>query len=298
MGSWKIAVFILCLLVPIPVSAAIVPLGESIEIEIPLEEMIVVEDLSLCKTAIKQQDKVYSLQSKKELIELISKSSSTSIPLTMSRDGEQYTLACSAKELERLLPVVIDTVAGVGTLTFLDTTSNTYYALGHPIQEHLTGTIPTGANGHIRLAAVDKIVRSAPQKPGFKVTKPLIPLRVAPVTQNSLYGLLGDASSVAAWFPSRQEIQVSNPRKGKATLRTVTAGDQVEEYDLEITAIDSDKFFVTITDEQLLNLSGGILQGMSGSPIIQNNHLVGALTHMNSVQPTKGAAISIDQMKK
>lgn len=284
----------LVLFVPVAVFAETIPLGESIEIEMPLGEIVVIEDAVLCGTTFKQKDRVQEFTSKQQLVEKVK--DRQSLLLTMSRNNEHYTANCTSNEVEALLRISLDQVAGVGTLTFYDSESNTYYALGHPIQEQVSGLIPTGDKGLIRLAAVDQIVPSKPKHPGFKVTKPLLPLQIAPIASNSVYGLKGDASEFENWFPNKQSIERAEPKLGDASIRTVVAGEAIVDFQIEIVAVEEQKFYILVTDPRVLRAAGGIVQGMSGSPIIQKGKLVGALTHMNSEQPDKGAAIPISVM--
>lgn len=94
------------------------------------------------------------------------------------------------------------------------------------------------------------------------------------------------------------EVEEASPKLGRASFQTSIDGQQIEQFTLTIQSVEKDRFLVEVTDEALVARTGAIVQGMSGSPIFQDGKLVGALTHMNSLVPTRGAAITIDQMRE
>lgn len=285
-------------ILPTQAFAATLPLGQTIEIEMPLEAVVATEDLNFCSAPIRKQDQLDTFTSKKQLIEKLTTSEEKEVTLNVSNSSTSYTLRCDKQQLFDHVASFQDHVAGVGTLTFLDTETNIYYALGHPIEDQSTHVRPSGKNGLIRLAAVDQIVQSKPKQPGYKVTSPVLPLQLASIYSNGLYGIQGDGTTIKEWVEHPLEVEEGAPKLGRASFQTSIDGQQVEQFTLTIQSIEKDRFLVEVTDEALVSRTGGIVQGMSGSPIFQDGKLVGALTHMNSLVPTRGAAIPIDQMRE
>lgn len=285
-------------ILPTHTFAATLPLGQTVEIEMPLEAVVATEDLNICNAPIRKQDQLDSFTSKQQLIEKLKTSEEQEVTLSVSNSSKSYTLRCDKQQLFDHVASFQDHVAGVGTLTFLDTETNIYYALGHPIEDQTTRVRPSGKNGLIRLAAVDQVVQSKPKQPGYKVTSPVLPLQLAAIYSNGLYGIRGDGTTIKNWMEHPIEVEEASPKLGRASFQTSIDGQKIEQFTLTIQSVEKDRFLVEVIDEALVARTGGIVQGMSGSPIFQDGKLVGALTHMNSLEPTRGAAITIDQMRE
>lgn len=280
---------------PISAFAAIVPLGQTIEIELPLHQVVINQPLKACGVSFQEADRINSVTTKNELIANASSKLGT-LTINVSREDEEYTAVCSKADIEKILRISVDHVAGTGTLSFLDTDSNRYYALGHPIIERVSGEQPTGENGLIRFAAVETITKSQRDKPGFKQTIPVLPIQTAVVHRNGIYGLIGPADEISRWFEKSSEVKMSTAKPGPATIYTVLTGTEPQSYTIEIEEVNGQEILFSVTDQRIIEKAGGIIQGMSGSPIIQNQNLVGVITHMNVRQPTKGAAIDVSTM--
>ena len=143
-------------ILPTQAFAATMPLGQTVEIEMPLEAVVATEDLNICNASIGKQDLLDAFTSKQQLIEELTTSNDQEVTLSVSNASRSYTLRCDKQQLFDHVASFQDHVAGVGTLTFLDTETNIYYALGHPIEDQTTHVRPSGKNGLIRLAAVDQ----------------------------------------------------------------------------------------------------------------------------------------------
>lgn len=195
---------------------------------------------------------------------------------------------------------VRDSSAGVGTLTFYDPKTGVLAGLGHPICDVDTGEImpiSTGELVNARIFGVKKSVAGTPGElhGGFEngTLGKLVSNNLAGVYAQATTPFVGDTVEVAL----KQEI-----KEGEAYIYSTVSGAKPERYSILIKQINYKNTSITrnmvieITDERLLSQTGGIVQGMSGSPIIQNGKLVGAVTHVLVNDPTKGYAIFAENM--
>ena len=195
---------------------------------------------------------------------------------------------------------VKDNITGIGTLTFIDPKTNLFGALGHEITEKATGKILEIKDGKIFASTVTGIQPSTNGSPGEKNAHFYADQEKGNISENTSQGIFGTYTEP---IPNKKLYKVANAneiKKGEAKILTVTNGETVEEYSIEILKLtDSQKtknILFEITDQRLLELSNGIVQGMSGSPIIQNDKIIGAVTHVVLNDPTKGYGIFITNM--
>ena len=197
-----------------------------------------------------------------------------------------------------------DSMAGIGTMTFYDPDSGVFAALGHGINDVDTATLMPMESGSIMYASVTDVKKGESGAPGelhgsFDVNRDLGDLYAN--TNLGIYGVLRDGAlsprGEAVEVAAREEVHV-----GGATILSNIAGEQVEEYQVEITHVypaaagDTRNLMVQVTDPRLLETTGGIVQGMSGSPILQDGKLVGAVTHVLVNDPTRGYGILAENM--
>ena len=213
-------------------------------------------------------------------------------------------IQCSTDGTYKLGAWIRDSMAGIGTLTYYDPDTGSFGALGHGINDVDTSLLMPLEHGSLMYAEVTDVTRGTAGTPGelhgqFQVQKDLGPLYAN--TSSGIFGKLtaADLTESARPYPlaTRREIKI-----GKATILSNIAGSSVEEYDVEILRVystddnDTRDMMIRITDPRLLETTGGIVQGMSGSPIIQNGKLVGAVTHVLVNDPTRGYGIFIENM--
>ncbi|MDY4593071.1 MAG: SpoIVB peptidase [Eubacteriales bacterium] len=234
----------------------------------------------------------------KEDVEKALGQSQDEVVLTIRRGNStnRYTVTPvvdSVNGKKRIGLVLQDGILGIGTMTFIDGNSGRYACLGHPIKDSENNDVICGG-GNIYTADVSGVKKGQKGKAGelsgiFDYT--ITP--IGTVTKNNTFGLYGQYQQKV----STGAIQVAHRdsvKAGKAQILTTISGSKPRLYDVEIIKVNkqsqpSDKSMVIrIVDEQLLKVTGGIVQGMSGSPIIQNNMLVGAVTHVFINDPTKG----------
>ena len=196
-----------------------------------------------------------------------------------------------------------DSMAGIGTVTYYDPNSGAFGALGHGINDADTAALMPMETGSIMSATISEVKKGLPGQPGelrgeFDLKEDLGILSAN--TQRGVFGCANDLELPVGAQPmemaGKDEVKV-----GKATILSNVRGSRVEEFDVELVCVDkgstgTKNMLLKVTDPELLELTGGIVQGMSGSPIIQNGKLVGAVTHVMVNDPTKGYGILIENM--
>lgn len=197
---------------------------------------------------------------------------------------------------------VRDSCAGIGTLTFKNPANNSFAGLGHGICDTDTHEIMPLYTGSIVEASIMAIHKGTSGTPGELKGCFLNSESLGTIYTNSDMGIYGSLTETA---PSGESIKVAtkqNVKKGPAKLLTTINGTQPEYYDINIDSVNYNKNIptqnirISVKDNRLLNETGGIVQGMSGSPIIQNGMLVGAITHVLVNNPQKGYAIFAETM--
>ena len=228
-----------------------------------------------------------------------------SINVEYLRDNKKYNTSLDIvyKENEYKTGLYVkDTISGIGTLTFIDPNSKKFGALGHEIATNESKDIVNINDGSIYYSYITGITKSINGDPGEKEAKYDYDNKYGIINENTNKGIFGDYTSNIDTSKLYQVAKPDEIQRGKATIFTVLDGERVEEYEIEIDKInlnDEVKNIVfKITDERLLSMTGGIIQGMSGSPIVQNNKIIGAVTHVIVNDPTTGYGIFITNMLK
>ena len=196
---------------------------------------------------------------------------------------------------------VRDSTAGIGTITYYDKKTGTFAALGHQVNDVDTNELMPLLEGEAVCANVTKIQKASAGTTG-SLSCDFEDKTIGSLLENSSLGLYGSYSFInEKAYPvsvaSKQEVH-----KGRAQILSTIEGDKPELYDIEIIRIslhggrEQKDIVFKVTDKELLKATGGIVQGMSGSPIIQNNKLVGAVTHVIVNNPEKGYAVFAQTM--
>lgn len=246
------------------------------------------------------------LSSSSQLSEIIEGSNGESISLEVMRDERLFntTLTPILSPTDGSYKAGIwirDSSAGVGTLTFIDPKTGCYGALGHPISDCDTlKTLPLGS-GEIVDVTITGFEKGEKGCPGELFGTFVSGLASGSIIRNCDQGVFGimTYSSRKSAIPIAYKSEVTT---GPAKILTTISGNQPQEYDVEIEKLTlssgcrTKNIVIRVTDEKLLSETGGIIQGMSGSPIIQNGRLVGAVTHVFVSDPTRGYGIFIENM--
>lgn len=206
----------------------------------------------------------------------------------------------------RLGAWVRDSTAGVGTLSFYDPDNGHYAALGHAITDGDTGAVLSVSEGQVLRAHVVAVQKGQPGAPGELKGSFLREGEVlGDIRRNSVLGIYGtlNAPATNALYPDGLPIGLrSGVHTGAASILSTVDGEGVQEYAVEITRVNQQSspapksMVIRVTDERLLSRTGGIVQGMSGSPILQDGRIIGAVTHVFVGDPTQGYGLYVDWM--
>lgn len=200
---------------------------------------------------------------------------------------------------------VKEQIAGIGTLSFYDPQTNIYAALGHGIYESQTGTLLEAGKGQLLRTEVKSIREGEVGKPGeIRGIFYGEDAALGNVKKNSQYGVYSDGTDLSLLENAQPVIMATQKQieEGPAVMLTTINGNKVEQFEIMIEKVNRQKsagskgLEITVTDERLLEYCGGIVQGMSGSPIMQNNRLIGVVTHVFVNDPTKGYGIFAEFM--
>ena len=225
--------------------------------------------------------------------------------LRVSRNGGEVTIRVeperNADGVKQIGAWIRDSMAGIGTLTWYDPERGTFGALGHGVTDVDTGLLMPFQDGAILPSTVKAVKKGERGSAGelrgdFDLTRDLGPLYA-----NTDWGVFGTLDAADGIPLTREPLTVGAPVIGEARILSNVAGDEVGEYAVKIARIlpdsrDGRDMELVITDPELLARTGGIVQGMSGSPIVQNGQLVGAVTHVLLQDPTRGYGIAMTNM--
>lgn len=234
---------------------------------------------------------------------LLQENGENAADLQVRRSGDSVTLSVAPSRNDDGLCCigawVRDSMAGIGTMTYYDPATGAFGALGHGITDVDTALLMPFSNGSILPSTVKAVKRGEAGAAGelrgdFDLTRDLGTLSAN--TSSGIFGTMDDP-------PEAQPLPVGAAVSGPAVIRSNVQGDEVKEYAVEIlkvipNAADGRDLVLSVTDPDLLAATGGIVQGMSGSPIIQDGKLVGAVTHVLLNAPDKGYGIQIENMLK
>lgn len=251
------------------------------------------------------------IHNKKELLKALENLDDDEVVLTLRRDEENLDVKIEPVESSpneyKLGIWVRDNVQGLGTITFLNEKSR-FGALGHGIHDADTNVLMNIADGSLYKTSIQSIKKGENGIPGSM--EGIIVYngynRLGTIDKNTDAGIYGTVDKIDDVFEEQIPIETASKEEieiGKATMRCFV-DNQIQEYDIEVTDIDTSEkeinkgLVIQVTDKALLEKTGGIIQGMSGSPIIQNGKLIGAVTHVFVQDSTKGYGIFIENMLK
>jgi len=288
--------------------------GENVGIEIKSKGIMVVGLYEIdgkykaSEAGIKVGDMIVSINSQEvqtidEMAKIISNSNSK-VNIGFIRDNKLINttmeLIKDENNIYKTGLYVKDQIKGIGTLTFIDPNTKIFGALGHEIAEKTTGQILEVKDGKIYNSTVTDINPSRNGNPGeknavFKETT------IGKIAENTNKGIFGTYEEKIPEKKLYKVAKASEIKTGEAKILTVLNEEEIKEYTINILKISDTKektknLLFEITDNTLLEKTGGIIQGMSGSPIIQNDYIIGAVTHVVVDNPTKGYGIFITNM--
>ncbi|MBQ2718709.1 MAG: SpoIVB peptidase [Clostridia bacterium] len=240
-----------------------------------------------------------------ELSRAVAASEGRALSLTVKRGERTQTLSLTpvfsvAAGAYRAGLFVKDQAAGIGTVTFIDPETGAFGGLGHGVYDSETAALLPIERGAVTGVALSGVVAGVPGTPG-ELRGHLTDEKTGTLLSNTDCGVFG---ILAAEAPASEPIPIglsSSVHVGAASIRCTLSDGVCEEYGIEITEIRKDggstkSFCIRVTDARLLERTGGIVQGMSGSPILQDGKLIGAVTHVMISDPTAGYGIFIENM--
>lgn len=313
-----ILMFSLLLIIPINIFAYsdyVVVGGETIGIEVNSSGVLVVgfykinDEYIAKKAGFAVGDIILKVNNNEiedidSMVSFIEKSGNKKVNFLVNRDGKNIEINLELEEDENgVLKTglyVKDKINGIGTLTYIDPETKIFGALGHEIVESTTASKFEIKDGVIYDALVTGIVKSRNGRAGEKN---------ATYNKQNIYGKVSNNESVGIFgqytdnFNEKNKIKVASINEittGDAYIRTVVSGSEVEEFKINIIKFDDNSktknILFEITDDRLLEKTGGIVQGMSGSPIIQDDKIIGAVNYVIVNDTTKGYGIFITTM--
>lgn len=250
------------------------------------------------------------IESSQEVVEILNDIKNKDVKLKILRDKKEIDITVKPVQsiqdnAYRIGVWVRDKTSGIGTMTYYDEDTNTFGALGHGISDMDTKELLTVEDGIIMNAKISDVEHGKKGTPGeikgvFYSTDKIIG-RINKNIDYGVYGLLTDDFKIN----SNEKIPIGFKEEvetGKAHILTTLDGENIGKYEINIEKLEKQEaqeqksMIIRITDKELLNKTGGIVQGMSGSPIIQNGKLIGAITHVFVNDPTKGYGLYIEWM--
>lgn len=268
-------------------------------------------------TGIKEGDTITKINSKyisstDDLIDNVNKSNGDTIEVTYIQNEQMKECSITpVKTDENQYKIglwVRDSAAGVGTVTFYEPDTKTFGALGHGIADIDTGELLNIASGEFVTTRVLNITKGEKGNPGKIQGTIENQQTIGEISKNTGFGIYGKVDNISSLdIDASKEMEVAlrdEIKLGKAKILCSLDNKNVQEYEIEIKKIYKENNYnnksmeIEITDENLINKTGGIIQGMSGSPIIQNGKFIGAVTHVLVNNPKEGYAVFGDLMLK
>lgn len=249
-----------------------------------------------------------SVNSTEQFQSLLQENGQSPTDLQVRRGDQSVTLSVSPEQNEQgqysIGAWIRDSMAGIGTVTYYDPATGDFGALGHGITDTDTALLMPFSSGSVLPSTVKAVKKGTAGSAGelrgdFDLTQD-----IGTLSANTTSGIFGTAQTCPEAWSSNQALpaaSASEIQEGPAQILSNVEGDTVRSYDIEILnvncgAADGREMVISVTDPELIAATGGIVQGMSGSPILQNGKIVGAVTHVLLNDPTKGYGISIENM--
>ena len=260
--------------------------------------------------SVKPGDKILKINGEKiksvrDVKDAMSRCGGTPVTLTLSRGDAELTVKLTPKLSDgeyKLGLELKDGAAGIGTITYIDPKTGVFGGLGHGICDAETGEVIEIVSGNATGVILGGTKRGEAGKPG-ELSGILTDKCIGTVVANTPCGIFGvldtlpsEGEALSVELGHREEVHT-----GAATVLSTVKNGKPRSFDIEITEVDTDShgtksFKIKVTDPALIAITGGIVRGMSGSPIIQDGKLVGAVTHVMVANPTEGYGIFIENM--
>lgn len=296
-------------------SDKIIASGETVGIKLNTDGILIVGSYEinghnpLLDAGLKSGDIIDQINNKKvskveDLVEIINTCNCKNIKISYIRDKNTASTNLELYEENGTLKTglyVKDSISGVGTLTFIDPNTKLFGVLGHEIADSTTGNIVDIRDGTIFNSSITGITRSSKGNPGEKNAILYNDKVNGTISENTKKGIFGKYTSSFDDTKLYTVASIDDIKIGDADILTVLNGNEVEKFKIKIKSVKDTRdklknIEFEITDPTLLEKTNGIIQGMSGSPIIQGDYIIGAVTHVVVEDPHKGYGILITNM--
>ena len=268
-------------------------------------------------TGIQEGDTIVQIENEeitgtKELIQKVNSSKGKKLKFKYVRDGK--ILECSISPIKtsnseyKLGLWVRDSAAGIGTMTYYEPETKKFAALGHGITDIDTGKLINVSNGQFITTKILSIIKGKDGTPGKIQGSINEQSNIGTIKKNSIFGVYGiteNLEKVNLDFDKNMDVATRNEIElGEAKIMCSLDDEKTKEYKIQIEKIylnndyDNKSMLIKVTDKELIEKTGGIIQGMSGSPVIQNGKFIGAITNVLVNDPTKGYVVFGDLMIK
>lgn len=311
----KIIITLICLIIPLNVFAYsdyIIPGGQTLGIEVNNKGVIVIGFYRINGKINKNDLKVGDIITKinnievdniENMITLIEENiKDDKVLVTIKRDNKIINKEITIENVNGVYKTglyVKDSIMGIGTLSYIDPNTKIYGALGHEIIESTTNKLIEVKTGSIFKTSITSIDKSVNGIAGTKNAKFYNNINYGTIVKNTNKGIYGLYNSDISTMDTMKVGKYEDITLGKAYIKTVIAGEEIKTFEIEIDRLnnnDTKNIHFKIISEDLIEQTGGIVQGMSGSPIIQNNKIIGAVTHVVVDNPSTGYGILITKM--
>ena len=301
------ALLLILVLCPVQAANILIPGGNTIGLSLQTDGVAVVDfSAELPKKAgLREGDLICAVDGQPvstatQVTQAVEASGGRPVELTLKRGEEEKNVTLSPNQTSdgwRLGILVRDSISGIGTVTYYDPETGSFGALGHGVGGK-SGLLPM-RGGSVLPSVITSVVKGREGTPGALQGSVTGRTATGKIVKNTSCGIFGTMEC-----PDAATVDVATADQvhtGGAVIRSNVRGDRVEEFEVKLAAIYPDdandrNLLLQVTDPDLLELTGGIVQGMSGSPILQDGRLVGAVTHVLVDDPTRGYGIFIGNM--
>ena len=320
--SWLLA-FVMLVSAGAAEISSLIPIGHTVGIQMSAEGVLVVhlspvetpdgeawpaKDAGICEGDTIIRAGGTEVGSNDDLQKQIALSGGHPVEIGLVRDDKEMTVTaqpCADEDgVYRIGILARDSIAGIGTLTYIDPETGAYGSLGHGICDSETGVLMPLKEGSLIYSVVGSVQRGEAGEPGALQGEFTADTALGTVEENTGSGIFGTVTD-SSLYDALEPVPVADADEihtGGAEILANVEGDTVERYAVEVVKVypADDEYgrgmMIRVADDNLIGKTGGIVQGMSGSPVLQDGKLIGAVTHVLVDDPTCGYAISIERM--
>lgn len=288
-------------------SEKLIPGGNTVGLQLQTDGVVVAEVMPECQAALKKGDYIVAIDNQAvktadEIQNLLAETDQNDVAIRVVRGGKPMQFLAELVADGKLGVYVRDSLAGIGTVTYFDPQTGDFGALGHGVSDQQTLELLNTSGGTVLPAQILSVKKGKAGAPGQLQGAASSLEPIGTIEKNTDHGVFGTMDNVYNGKDPVDVVPNAQIEPGHATILSNISGTNVQEYDVEILRLyptekaSGRNLLLQVTDPELLQATGGIVQGMSGSPILQNGKIVGAVTHVLVDDPTMGYGIFIENM--